>query len=71
MIVRKGGKLVSRLREMSGMSQQELALKVGISQPYLSNIENKERLNLTVDVLEKLAITLGFTPAEYFEGKKV
>lgn len=71
MIAYKGGKLVSTLRERAKDSQKEVADKVGISQPYLSAIENGSKLNPSVDVLKKLADVLGFTMNEFVEGKEV
>jgi len=45
------------LREIRGLSQAELARKVGISPSYLCGME-RGRLNVSIRVLERLAIAL-------------
>jgi transcriptional regulator with XRE-family HTH domain len=46
-----------RIRE--GLSQEELADKVGISRNYLSQIERGQATNLSWQLMERLASTLG------------
>ena len=60
-------KLISRnvkaLRERTGLSQQQLAQKAGVTARYISHVEN-EAPNVTVDVVEKLATGLNVSTAE-------
>lgn len=55
--IRVGGK-VRRHRERSGMSAERLANTIGISRPYLSNIE-AGRKRLTPFLTVKIAAVLG------------
>lgn len=51
------GEKVALIRKKHGLSQMELANKIGISQGLLSHYENG-RLNMPVEVLAQLSITL-------------
>lgn len=51
-------------RKVRGLTQGELAKQVGISRNYVSLIERGEARNVSVNVLQGLAIALGATPAE-------
>jgi transcriptional regulator with XRE-family HTH domain len=53
------GRNISRIRELKGMKQEALAIAIGVSQQYVSNIESSE----TVDQerLEEIAKVLGVT----------
>lgn len=53
------GKTVRLRRRSEGLSQQELADKVGISRNYLSQIERGVAQNLSWQVMEKLTSVLG------------
>ena len=46
-----------------GLSQHGLAVRAGVSQQYISELERGRR-NLTVLALAELAVALGSTPAE-------
>lgn len=48
---------LTALREQAGLSQRELAQKIGISQPRIAAIERSR--NVTVDVLEQYVAALG------------
>lgn len=54
----KVGATIKKLRKEKGIRQIDFANKCGISQTYLSQIENDNR-NPTVDVLEKISKVLG------------
>ena len=54
------GERLSRLRKFKGLSQEELAKKIGISRPSLAQIEKGGR-NLSVLELQKLSISLEFS----------
>lgn len=53
------GKKVRDRRLQEGLSQEELAQKVGISRNYLSQIERGQSTNLSWQVMERLTSTLG------------
>jgi len=54
------GRNVKRIREMLGIKQDVLAHELGISQPAISALEQKEALDK--DMLEKIAKVLRVTP---------
>jgi transcriptional regulator with XRE-family HTH domain len=54
-------KRLRNYRELRGYSQTELAARSGISRNYVSSIENDHRPRIGVDVLDRLAKTLGIT----------
>ena len=57
------GANIQALRDASGAPQDEVAHDAGIHPTYLSGIENGKR-NITLRVLERLAVALGVTEAE-------
>ena len=48
---------LAELREDAGMSQRELAKRIGVSQPRVAAIERSE--NVTIDVLQQYVESLG------------
>lgn len=63
------GSNISRLRNEASLSQETLALMVGISRQYLIEIETG-RANPTVTVLQRLADGLDVSVACFFEENK-
>lgn len=61
------GMRIRYLRKKKGLSQENLALDSGINKNYLSDLERGMR-NPTVNILEKLAVTLGVSLSELFMG---
>jgi len=61
------GRNVRRVRVAKGISQERLAFDSGVDRSYLGGLERGEE-NPTVDVLDKLAATLGVSIAELFEA---
>lgn len=55
------GKSIRRLRKEQGLTQAELAVRVGISRATLSGIENNTILELGIRKYEKLLNALGYT----------
>ncbi|MGI6125296.1 MAG: helix-turn-helix domain-containing protein [Acetivibrionales bacterium] len=51
-------KTIELLRTAKQMSQRQLSIKAGISHTEISRIENRERINPSVKVLNKLAKAL-------------
>lgn len=52
------GSLIRAAREALGLSQDAIAVQVGISQEYLSQLERGEKSNATIKVLCRLARVL-------------
>lgn len=57
------GRNFARLRRQKGLTQEQVAETSGISQQYLSGLENGRR-NPTVITLHDLAEALGVTPVD-------
>lgn len=57
------GQRIRRRREDVGVSQTDLAQQAGISRTYLSLIERGEAKNISLNVLNRLAVALGTTAA--------
>lgn len=58
------GHLVSGLRKKRGWSQEELSKKAVISRNYVSQIERGEAKNISIKVINNLALALGVSPSE-------
>jgi transcriptional regulator with XRE-family HTH domain len=61
------GKKVYQLRVKRKLTQQELAVRAGVSQAIISRLETDDRDNITSDVLKGLARVLGCT-TDYLVG---
>ena len=64
-LARRFGKLVRRLRQERGYSQEEFSFRVGLHQTYVSSVERGER-NVTIGTADRIAKALGTTMAELF-----
>ena len=64
-LARRFGKLVRRLRQEEGYSQEDFSFRVGLHQTYVSSIERGER-NVTIGTADRIADALGVTLAELF-----
>jgi transcriptional regulator with XRE-family HTH domain len=51
--------MLRRLRKTKGLSQEDLAKKARVSQPYLSQLEAGTYRNPSIEVLQRLAKALG------------
>lgn len=60
------GKLVRRLREQAGISQEDLAERAGVHRTYIGGIERGER-NPTLVTIHKLAEALDVPPKKLLE----
>lgn len=60
------GQRIRLLREQNNLTQEQLALMIGVGRSYLAKVEAGSR-NATVDFLEKVALGLGTTLGELFE----
>ena len=61
------GQKIRSVREQNNLTQDQLALMVGIGRSYLAKVESGKR-NPTVDFVEKVAGGLGMTLEELFKG---
>lgn len=59
------GKRIRDLREKQGLSNRQLAVKAGISQPVMNRIENNNR-KADIETLEKICEALGITLVDFF-----
>jgi transcriptional regulator with XRE-family HTH domain len=51
--------MLRRLRKTRGLSQEELARKARVSQPYLSQLEAGTYQNPSIEIVQRLAKALG------------
>jgi transcriptional regulator with XRE-family HTH domain len=66
--------MLKKARNTSKMSQKKLAQKIGVTQPYISQLENRCKYNtrVTVDLVFKIAKELNIEPIDvlyYFRPK--
>lgn len=61
------GLKIATLRELLGVTQADLAKKVGYSRPALVNIE-KGKQRLTLHVIQEISLALGTTPKALLRG---
>ncbi len=61
------GKRIARRRKSLGLTQSQISEMVGISDPYMSNIERAVSIPST-EVIMRLAIALDTTPDEFLTG---
>ncbi len=47
-----------RLREQRGLTQTQLANRIGVSQPFIAKLESGETHNFSLETLVKLAVAL-------------
>ncbi|MDD4569260.1 MAG: helix-turn-helix transcriptional regulator [Tepidanaerobacteraceae bacterium] len=52
---------IKELREKEGLTQENLAMAVGISRIYLCKLENGQKLNPSIPLLKKIAKVLNTT----------
>jgi len=55
-------KEIIKLRKTNHLTQKELALKVGTSQPAIARLESGNYKNVSLSFLRKVALALGTTP---------
>lgn len=56
-------------REKAGMTQQGLSEKSGVSRNTISALETQENVNVTYEIMEKIANALGYKPVTIFFSK--
>lgn len=66
-VVRLFGENVRKERLARGITQQELAARLGMERSYLSELERGTR-NPTIQALGRLALALGVEPSELLKS---
>lgn len=61
------GMRIAFLRKQKGWSQLDLSIESGVNRNYICDLE-KGRRNPTLEILEKIAISLNITLSELFKG---
>ena len=61
----KIGQRIRQLRELSSMSQKDLAYSADLDRSYIASIENGSR-NVSIVNIEKISIALNVTLKEFF-----
>lgn len=61
------GENLARLRERSGLSQEEVGIRADLHRTEISQLERGLR-HARIDTVAKLAGALGAEPGEFFEG---
>lgn len=56
------GSRLRTIREARNMSQSEVSAATGLSQSYISSIENDQRINVSKEALKKIAKSLNVPP---------
>jgi transcriptional regulator with XRE-family HTH domain len=59
------GKRIRQLRESMGLTQEQLASKVGMDYKYLGSVERGER-NITIDNIQRIAEAFGVETYQLF-----
>ncbi|MGH7392425.1 MAG: helix-turn-helix domain-containing protein [Candidatus Rokuibacteriota bacterium] len=59
--------VIRRYRRAKGISQRDLAAKVGVKGAYIAQLETGARKNPSLDVLKRLARALGVPVGELLE----
>ena len=59
------GTRLRTLRKQKGISLLQLSVEAGMSEGYLSKLENG-KINATLDVVRRLSLTLNVTAKEFF-----
>lgn len=64
---RRIGVTIRKLREAQGLTQERLAKKARVSQPYLSQLESGRSKKPGIAIIQKLARALGVPVGELLE----
>jgi transcriptional regulator with XRE-family HTH domain len=64
---RRIGKVLKDLREDKGLSQDALAKKADVTQPYIAMLERGKKKNPSLAILKRLAKALGVPVTELLE----
>jgi transcriptional regulator with XRE-family HTH domain len=64
---KKLSRMIQQLREAKGMTQRDLATRVGVTPGYIAQLELGQKKNPSVPVLRRLARALGVPVGELLE----
>ncbi|MGN0894936.1 MAG: helix-turn-helix domain-containing protein [Succinivibrio sp.] len=62
------GHRIRQLRNSKGISQEKLALEVGLDRTYITSVENGKR-NISIVNLEKIWTFFELTPSQFFDSE--
>ena len=62
------GQRIRQLRNSKDISQEKLALEVGLDRTYITSVENGKR-NISVVNLEKIWTFFKLTPSQFFDSE--
>lgn len=65
----KIGTRIKELREITKMSQKDLAYTSDLDRSYIASVENGQR-NISIVNIEKVAVALGVTLKEFFKNDR-
>ena len=60
---------IKEIREIMGIKQKDLAIKAGVSKPYLYDLENQRR-GAKRETLERIAAVLNVDVSDLFKDEK-
>ena len=69
MVKKALGARIRELRNKSGLSQEQFALKIDMDRTYLASVESGKR-NISLLNIKKIADGFGISLSELFEGLK-
>lgn len=64
----KVGQRIRQLRISQGISQEKLALEIGLDRTYITSVENGKR-NISIANLEKFWSFFKLTPSQFFDSE--
>ncbi len=67
MITVELGKRIRELRNMTGLSQEKFALKIGMDRTYYASVESGKR-NISIKNIKKIADGFGVSLSKLFDG---
>lgn len=59
---------IKQLRIAKGLSQEKLALEIGLDRTYITSVENGRR-NISIQSLEKFWSFFELTPSQFFDSE--
>ncbi len=65
-LAKRMGRVVKRLRNAKGLSQEQFASNCGLHRTYVGAIERGEKI-ITIETANKLAIAFGISLAQLFQ----
>ncbi len=69
MIEEKVGNRIKELRNILGISQEELGFRSGVHRTYIASLEVGKR-NISIATLEKIVVALEVSLSEFFDFTK-